>query len=144
MGCLHLLPKAIILIFKLLAKALQGEGRLVSVSRHVTTPKELFRTDARAEGEEIWIGGWALDYADTRRCRWFSERLQCAVALRGWRGLPPDRGQQSLSLAFQRLPLLCCDGQPRQQPSRGTLANYEVSIERFLNGTCRSTSMQGS
>ena len=101
MGCLHLLPKAIILIFKLLAKALQGEGRLVSISRHVTTPKELFGTDARAEGEEIWIGGWALDYADTRRCRWFSERLQCAVALRGWRGLPPDRGQQSLSLAFQ-------------------------------------------
>ena len=75
MGCLHLLPKAIILIFKLLAKALQGEGRLVSISRHVTTPKELFGTDARAEGEEIWIGGWALDDADTRRCRWFSERL---------------------------------------------------------------------
>ena len=74
-GRVYLLPKAIILIFKFLAKALQGEGRLVSVSRHVTTPKELFRTDARAEGEEIWIGGWALDDADTRRCRWFSERL---------------------------------------------------------------------
>ena len=36
---------------------------------------ELYRTDARAEGNEIWIGGWALDSSDTKRCRWFSEKL---------------------------------------------------------------------
>ena len=114
-GRVYLLPKAIILIFKFLAKALQGEGRLVSVSRHVTTPKELFRTDASAEGEEIWIGGWALDDADTRRCRWLSERLSHSNApwlydsmrlarptarSRPWSWWQP--WQQSLSLAFQR------------------------------------------
>ncbi|CAE7822629.1 unnamed protein product [Symbiodinium necroappetens] len=37
--------------------------------------RELFRTDARAEGNEVWIGGWALDHRDTTQCRWFSEKL---------------------------------------------------------------------
>ena len=38
-GRVYLLPRAIILIFKFLANALQGEGCLVSVSRHVTATK---------------------------------------------------------------------------------------------------------
>ena len=110
-GRVYLLPKAIILIFKFLAKALQGEGRLVSVSRRVTTPKELFRTDARAEGEEIWIGGWALDDAredvagfrsgSVTAMRHGSMRLARPTARsRPWSWWQP--WQQSLSLAFQR------------------------------------------
>ena len=69
------LPKAIILIFRFLAKALAGSGRLVSVPPAPGERVELFRTDARAEGNEIWIGGWALDSSDTKQCRWFSEKL---------------------------------------------------------------------
>lgn len=69
------LPKAIIVIFRFLAKALAGGGRLASVPPAGGEQMELFRTDARAEGNEIWIGGWAMDSADTKRCRWFSEKL---------------------------------------------------------------------
>ncbi|CAE7438573.1 unnamed protein product [Symbiodinium sp. CCMP2592] len=43
--------------------------------RRQNTEKELFRTDAKAEGNEVWIAGWALDSEDTKQCRWFSERL---------------------------------------------------------------------
>ena len=39
---------------------------------------EIFRTDARAAGEEVYIGGWAvIDGKRTMDCRWFSERLTC-------------------------------------------------------------------
>ena len=38
--------------------------------------KELFRTDARADNEEVWIGGWSLDSSDLGQCRWFSEKLK--------------------------------------------------------------------
>ena len=69
------LPKAIILIFKFLAKALADGGRLASVPPAPGDQVELFRTDARAEGNEIWIGGWAMDSTETKRCRWFSEKL---------------------------------------------------------------------
>lgn len=69
------LPKAIILIFRFLARALAGSGRLVSVPPAPGERVELFRTDARAEGNEIWIGGWAMDSTETKQCRWFSEKL---------------------------------------------------------------------
>ena len=40
-------------------------------------PIELFRTDARAEGEEVWVGGWAVsdNPNDKGACRWFAEQL---------------------------------------------------------------------
>ena len=69
------MPRAISSIFKFLAKALGGEGRLISAGRPHATEKELFRTDAKAEGNEVWMAGWALDSEDTKQCRWFSERL---------------------------------------------------------------------
>ena len=50
-------------------------GRLQPVGRESDTEVELFRTDARADGEEVWIGGWALDSGDRSKCRWFAERL---------------------------------------------------------------------
>jgi len=73
------LPKAIKLIMLFLAKALEGPGRLVPVRAGIQQP-EAFRTDARAEGDEVWLGGWALDHADTKKCRWFSERLNHETA----------------------------------------------------------------
>ena len=63
-----------------MARALEGDGRLAHVGRELAVAREVFRTDARAEGSEVWIGGWALDNADTRRCRWLSERLDHSSA----------------------------------------------------------------
>ena len=79
-------PKAIVLIMPYLAKALRGLGRLTTVGTPVACEKRLFqcpervRTDAKAQGDEVWIGGWALDHADTKKCRWFAERLNHANA----------------------------------------------------------------
>ena len=69
------LPKALIFIFGFLATALKTGGCLVPVGRLPAVERELFGTDARAEGNEIWIGGWALDHRDKKKCRWFAERL---------------------------------------------------------------------
>ena len=69
------LPKSVRLIFAFIAKAMRQTGRLQPVGRESDTEVELFRTDARADGEEVWIGGWALDSADRSKCRWFAERL---------------------------------------------------------------------
>ena len=53
------------------------EGRVAKTGRLATQRREVFRTDARAEGEEIWLGGCALDSDEIKECRWFSERLDC-------------------------------------------------------------------
>eukprot|EP00438_Fugacium_kawagutii_P010279 Skav225676 [mRNA] locus=scaffold1924:371329:372228:- [translate_table: standard] len=74
------LPKALKLIFTFSCLALEGGGRLQSLGQRAVEERELYRTDARAEGDEVWIGGWALDHADTRRCRWFSEKLDHITA----------------------------------------------------------------
>ena len=59
-----------------LAKALAGDGRLTPVGvRTKGLAYECFRTDARTEGSEIWIGGWALDDQDTMKRRWFAEKI---------------------------------------------------------------------
>ena len=46
---------------------MDGDGRLQALGRKVGEERELYRTDARADGDEVWIGGWALDHDDTRR-----------------------------------------------------------------------------
>ncbi|CAE7173456.1 unnamed protein product [Symbiodinium pilosum] len=68
-------PRAIALIFKFLAEALSGTGRLVAAGKPHVSERELFRADAKAEGNDIWIAGWALDSDDTKQCRWFAEKL---------------------------------------------------------------------
>jgi len=68
-------PKALVLIFRFLAAALEGSGRLAKAGSKCGHVQELFRTDAKAEGNQIWLGGWALDHSDPKYCRWFSEQL---------------------------------------------------------------------
>ena len=74
-GRTYKVPRAIALIFKFLAEALSGTGRLVAAGKPHVSERELFRADAKAEGNDIWIAGWALDSDDTKQCRWFAEKL---------------------------------------------------------------------
>ena len=74
-GRSYKVPRAIALIFKFLATALSGTGRLMAAGKPLAMEKELFRTDAKAEGNEVWIAGWALESEDTKQCRWFAEKL---------------------------------------------------------------------
>jgi hypothetical protein len=69
------LPKLAILVMKFLSRALSGSSRAQQIGNCQGMVQEVFRTDARAEGAEIWIGGWALDHHDRSQCRWFAERL---------------------------------------------------------------------
>ena len=69
------LPKLVILILRFLSNALEKGQRLQGVGVFHEHVREVFRTDARAEGAEVWIGGWALDSEDASQCRWFAEKL---------------------------------------------------------------------
>ena len=62
------LPKLAILVMKFLSRALSGSSRAQQIGNCQGMVQEVFRTDARAEGAEIWIGGWALDHHDRSRC----------------------------------------------------------------------------
>ena len=64
------------LIFSFLDKALTDGYRVCEVPRATATTTEYFRTDARAEGSEMWIGGWCTaDGEHPKQCRWFAEKL---------------------------------------------------------------------
>ena len=41
---------------------------------NTSTRKQSFCADARVQGDEIYVGGWALDSPDLCKCRWLSER----------------------------------------------------------------------
>ena len=69
------LPKLVVLLLNFLKQSLKEVGRRTAVGQFHEVETELFRTDARAEGDEIFIGGWALDSSDRSKCRWFSERI---------------------------------------------------------------------
>ena len=77
MGAFHTcrLSKLVVLLLNFLKHSLKEVGRRTSVGQFHEAETELFRTDARAEGDEIFIGGWALDSSDRTKCRWFSERI---------------------------------------------------------------------
>ena len=70
------LPKAVIYILRFIEHMLKHGWRTRPVGPLQEARRELFRADAKAEGEVICIGGWAVeDGPDTKSCRWFSERL---------------------------------------------------------------------
>ncbi|CAL1153097.1 unnamed protein product, partial [Cladocopium goreaui] len=70
------LPKAVIYILRFIEHMLKHGWRTRPVGPLQEARRELFRADAKAEGEVICIGGWAIeDGPDTKSCRWFSERL---------------------------------------------------------------------
>ena len=123
------LPKAVVYIMTFLAAALEGHGRLLPVGRLPAAERELFRTDARAEGNEIWIGGWALDHQDKRKCRWFAEKL--------------DHG--SAPWLYARCPRAASDagggGAVRSAEARGREVVYDARLE--LTTSAIVTSLRG-
>ncbi|CAE7301115.1 unnamed protein product [Symbiodinium natans] len=65
------------MILAFIEKVLLQGFRTITVPRAKSAPQELFRTDAKAEGSEMWLGGWACSDASTPwECRWFAEKVQ--------------------------------------------------------------------
>ena len=70
------LPKAIYMILSFLESFFLKDLRTAHVPRKGRKPLELFRTDAKAEGDEMWVGGWASgESANPYECHWFAERI---------------------------------------------------------------------
>ena len=70
------LPKAIYMILSFLESFFLKDLRTAHVPRRGRKPIELFRTDAKAEGDEMWVGGWAsCESANPYECHWFAEKI---------------------------------------------------------------------
>ena len=67
------IPWAIAVILRWIAKRLSEGGRLQPPPSLKGEPRELFRTDAKAEAGRAFIGGWDTSSSvDPSQCRWFS------------------------------------------------------------------------
>ena len=136
-------PRAISLIFKFLAKALGGGGRLTSAGKAHAVEKELFRTDAKAEGNEVWIAGWALDSENTKQWQVVLRAAgpcYCALGVHGWRSLSPNRIAGASSNASggdvvwcatrrgMRIPLLSRYRQQRKQQPRVAASDHKIPL----------------
>jgi hypothetical protein len=66
----------VVLILSFLEHFFVKDLRTTFVPRKGRKAVELFRTDAKAEGDEMWIGGWASGQSqDPYKCQWFAERV---------------------------------------------------------------------
>ena len=93
------LPEAVALSLSYIKYMLESGISSQRVLRHVPMQHELFRADAKAEGEEIWIGGWCVAAsADLSRCRWFSEKLNRQNASWAFLAGEPFRAIASLEM----------------------------------------------
>ena len=70
------LPKTLHLVFLFLETALQRGWRRSPVRKGKALRLEHFRTDAKADGSDMRIGGWCTsDSPEPKECRWFSEKV---------------------------------------------------------------------
>ena len=69
------MPTMILLILKFLAEEVK-RGHMSRCASRTLNLGEVFRLDAKAEGEEVAIGGWRCsDAKDTKQATWFAVRL---------------------------------------------------------------------
>ena len=70
------LPKAVSLILRFGQRFLEKGMRRTVVGRVAGPPAEIFRTDAKAQGSELWVGCWCCaDHQSPSKCRWFPEKI---------------------------------------------------------------------
>ena len=69
------LPAMLLILMEFLSRQL-GEGRMLGCRESALDRGELFRLDAKAEGDEVCVGGWLCrGGTPTRSAPWFSVRL---------------------------------------------------------------------
>ena len=80
-----LLPWSVGFLLKFLSDELAGPGRLHVIQLPGADLGEAFRSDAKAEGSTVCVGGWECR-GGTRpqEARWFSVELTRATALLGF------------------------------------------------------------
>ena len=133
------LPNLAVLIMKFL-RAMKNLGRRQPIGQWQEHVQEVFRSDARAEGEEVWIGGWALDHTDLRRCP-----QNCAMGF--WSG----RKLQSHCIFGTFVDFGCASAfrdstwnrQSWQQPCGHKMHDHKVPSLCLQYGACSSASKPG-
>ena len=69
------MPAAVALLLQFVKKQI-AEEPMTAVKQVASDPVDTFRIDAKAEGEEVVVGGWeSYDGGRTEKARWFSVRL---------------------------------------------------------------------
>ena len=103
------IPKMVELTLRYIAFMLESGARQQRVMPCVQQKRELFRTDASASGEEIWVGGWSLDSPDLLQCRWFSEKLNRQNAFWAFLAGEPFRAIATLEMLATLVALVVFD-----------------------------------
>ncbi|CAE8726071.1 unnamed protein product [Polarella glacialis] len=99
------LPAMVRLILSYLKDRLKEGSRTAPAGSSQGATRELFRADAKAEGEEVCIGGWECQEAgEVSSARWFSETITRANAPWVFEAGEPFRTIATLEL----LATLCC------------------------------------
>lgn len=85
-------PWVILVVMRWIVKKMEQGQRLEEVKKRLTGPRAVMKiwTDAKATEENAWIGGWLQTDEDTKRCQWFSEKVEEWMApwLRAKKGNP--------------------------------------------------------
>jgi hypothetical protein len=70
------IPWAIRMVMRWIAKRLDGEGRLMAAPELPMHCGDLFRSDAKAEGGRAWVGGWLCQQGTpASKARWYSSEI---------------------------------------------------------------------
>ena len=96
-ACLKL-PPILQLIFKFLLKTLEAGPAMVQARRSENQARREFRADAKAEGEDVGIGGWLCHPDGPEFSPWFSVKLNRSSAPWAFRSGEPFRAIASLEL----------------------------------------------
>ena len=73
-GLVATLPLSICLLLEFIKKEVE-RAPMTAPKPLMSHVKDVFRIDAKAEGDKICVGGWESFSGDTQRARWFSVRL---------------------------------------------------------------------
>ena len=122
-----IVPWAIRLILTWIAKRLREGDHLQSPPKVLKQLGELFRTDARAEGDRCWIGGWqTLTTTDVGEARWFA-----AEVLPSWFPWPRQKADDTQRV-IAALELL------------GSIVAIKVFSDRWEHGAAAGCSVTGA
>jgi hypothetical protein len=92
------LPGAVSLILSFVLKMLKAGPAMVACSHTADTKTIAFRADAKAEGDDVGLGGWCVDERGPEFSKWFKVKLDRKSAPWAFRSGEPFRTIASLEL----------------------------------------------
>ena len=127
------LPVMVMLIMKYLAEELKGEHTMACEDPAVNLG-EVFRMDAKAEGEKVVIGGWRVtEEANTHDAEWFSVTLTRATAPWAFARGEPFRTIASLELLGTLVSLMVLVPEVERRGDASALVSLTCSTDNQGN-----------